>query len=151
MPHLTSSIEPDLVHVDFRPPPPPPETATDERSTPNGPPPHHQGRNLVPFITPEDVLMGRRGCSLNHPGNVYFRQFVKRYQLDYIDGRRHEKQTIVQLILDEIRERGGRFCTRYSKTYWEVVDDAKARAKTSQALREGAPLLRRSKRRPRGI
>jgi hypothetical protein len=155
MPHLISSIEPDLVHVDFRPPPPPPETATatDDRSTPDcdSHSSHHQQGNLVPFINPEDVLMGRQGISMNHPGNVYFRYVVKRHQLDYIDGRRHEKQEIIQLILDEIRDRGGRFCTPYSKSFWKVVDDAKARAKTSQALREGAPSLRRRARHPHGV
>jgi len=104
-----------------------------------------EGKNLIPSISPADVLFGR-GCIAVYPGNVHFRQVIKLHRLNYINGRRHEKQSIVELVMEEIRSRGGRFCKRYNQTCWEVVDDKTARRKTSQALREGAPELRQRRR-----
>lgn len=140
-PILTSSPVPDFVPTDFLPPQHSSFTVDEQdRQTPS-----LRNRILIAFITCEDILSGR-GVALMHPGNVFFRQIVKQKQLEYIDGRRHEKQSIVDWILHTIRSRGGRFCKRYGEAYWEVLDDEIARRKTSQALREGAPELRRNRR-----
>ena len=140
-PFLTSSPTPDFVPSDFLPLQHS-SFIVDEQDRQTQPLP---SKIVVSFITCEDILSGR-GVALMHPGNVFFRQIVKQKQLEYIDGRRHEKQSIVDWILHTIRSRGGRFCKQYGKAHWEVIDDDTARRKTSQALREGAPELRRNRR-----
>jgi len=97
-------------------------------------------------ITEHDVLSGRGGATNHHPGNVRFRYLVKKFQGDYIRATRKEKPTIAMSIVNEVRNNGGRFVKQvdgasniHSETMWMELGDKKAREKTSQALREGAP------------
>ena len=79
----------------------------------------------------------------HHSGNVKYRSLVKRYQPLYIISKRRDKPRIAQKIVKTVRHAGGRFLKKDPKTNtWRDVGNQKAREKTSQALREGAPDLR---------
>ena len=96
---------------------------------------------------PHDVLCGRGGGINSHPGNKTFRQWVRiekeRYNLAI---NKAEKNRISRKIIDQVRNLSppGRFLMKDSSkpNLWVEIDDMKAMAKTSQALREGAPSIR---------
>lgn len=105
-------------------------------------------------------------------GNVRYRSLVKYYQRLYLEARRRDKPLIARVIVRTVRLRGGRFLKKDSNAkYWKDVGNQvscfwtydsfvalstkclrlvwecdfnlqRAREKTSQALREGAPDLR---------
>ena len=91
-----------------------------------------------------DVLSGRGGNINNHAGNRAFRSFVNERKYDYnLTKNKSEKAKISQSIVDRVHNLvpPGRFLIK-EDGFWREVDGAKAMAKTSQALREGAPSLR---------
>jgi hypothetical protein len=85
-----------------------------------------------------DVLCGRGGGTNSQIGNRRFRKLVQEFQPIYLLARRKEKPLLARTIVLIIRKRGGRFLKKDEETgeLYEV-GDAKAEAKTSQALREG--------------
>jgi len=85
-----------------------------------------------------DVLCGRGGGTNSQVGNRRFRKLVQDFQPIYLLARRKEKPLLARTIVLVIRKRGGRFLKKDEETgeLYEV-GDAKAEAKTSQALREG--------------
>jgi hypothetical protein len=85
-----------------------------------------------------DVLCGRGGGTNSQVGNRRFRQLVQDFQPIYLLARRKEKPLLARTIVLIIRKRAGRFLKKDDETgeLYEV-GDAKAEAKTSQALREG--------------
>jgi hypothetical protein len=85
-----------------------------------------------------DVLCGRGGGTNSQIGNRRFRKLVQEFQPTYLLARRKEKPLLARTIVLIIRKRGGRFLKKDEETgeLFEV-GDAKAEAKTSQALREG--------------
>ena len=99
-----------------------------------------------------DVLCGRGGGINAHPGNIAFRNMIKEKKERYsVASNKAQKSTIAQTILDSVNELGGRFLQRDNTAdlgtvgtlgLWVEVDHEKALAKTSQALREGAPVIR---------
>mmetsp|Transcript_5708 Transcript_5708/g.16904 ORF Transcript_5708/g.16904 Transcript_5708/m.16904 type:complete len:636 (-) Transcript_5708:511-2418(-) len=93
-------------------------------------------------IREADVLCGRGGTTNHHPGNIKYRCLVNNYQRLYISCQRREKPNIAKLIVLTTRKNGGRFLRRNKAGSWNDVGNIKAREKTSQALREGAPELR---------
>lgn len=106
---------------------------------------------IIYKIQPTDVLCGRGGETNHHPGNIQYRLLVKAFQPLYVSAKRREKPLIAQCIVYSVRQVGGRFLKRSTTTAskdkmnckeWEDVGNTKAREKTSQALREGAPELR---------
>jgi hypothetical protein len=110
------------------------------------------GDNNKIVVQPNDVLCGRGGETNHHPGNVQYRSLVKAYQKLYLLAKRRDKPKIAQCIVVSVRGAGGRFLKRIKKSAlipttedgpaWVDVGNTKAREKTSQALREGAPDLR---------
>lgn len=94
-----------------------------------------------------DVLCGRGGSINNHVGNENYRTFVNRKKRVYLTARfKREKRLIAASIVQEVRnlDPSGRFLAKDSRTGdWYDIGDLKARDKTSQALREGAPGIRR--------
>lgn len=83
-------------------------------------------------------------------GNRTFRTLVKRHQGQYLKAKKRDKPSVADILINLIRERGGRFLKRaesqhYGETLWIDIGDERAREKTCQALREGAPELRRRK------
>jgi hypothetical protein len=93
-----------------------------------------------------DVLFGRGGGTNHHPGNKDYRKTVEDRKFDYVVSKRLEKPLV---SLEIIRQRRalvppGRFLKLDEKSgLWNDVGDKKAREKTSQALREKAPELRK--------
>lgn len=112
-------------------------------STPNG------AIRRIRTPHPHDVLAGRGGGINSHEGNKVFRDYVKMYKNDYnLAGSKAEKARVARKVLELVQAQNppGRFLQRDSGTgagsYWVEIDDGKAMAKTSQALREGAPTIR---------
>mmetsp|Transcript_25214 Transcript_25214/g.37135 ORF Transcript_25214/g.37135 Transcript_25214/m.37135 type:complete len:308 (+) Transcript_25214:94-1017(+) len=95
-------------------------------------------------VSENDVLCGRGGETNHHPGNVRYRTLVKSMQREYLDAKRRDKPRIARKIVDTISAMNppGRFLKRDSKGCWNEIGINKAREKTSQALREGAPEIR---------
>lgn len=112
-----------------------------------------------------DVLSGRGGATNSYRGNRAFRVLVKEYQEQYLKAKKRDKPAVASLIVETIRKRGGRFLRRDTSQFrrrpsrtpdgfdggggsgsmiqWVDIGDERAREKTCQALREGAPELRR--------
>jgi len=90
-----------------------------------------------------DVLCGRGGAALRHPGNQTYRRLVHLNKGLYITCLKAEKLKISRSIVAAIREQNGRFLEKEGKaSTWYDIGDKKAMEKTSQALREGQPKLR---------
>ena len=79
-----------------------------------------------------------------HPGNRNFRDMINKNRRTYLKARKNDKPAISRAIVRTVRERGGKFLKKDEKSglWFEVGDDA-AREKTSQALRQRAPEMRR--------
>lgn len=93
-----------------------------------------------------DVLYGRGGGTNHHPGNKRYRKLVETRKVDYVNSKRLDKPLVALEIIKEWRGQKppGRFLKLDEKTgLWHDVGERKAREKTSQALREKAPLLRK--------
>ena len=93
-----------------------------------------------------DVMYGRGGGTNHHPGNKRYRKMVEDRKLDYVNSKRLDKPLVALDIIRVWRaqEPPGRFLKLDEKTgLWHDVGDKKAREKTSQALREKAPLIRK--------
>jgi len=94
-------------------------------------------------ITDSDVLCGRGGMTNHHAGNIFFRKLVRMKQETYLQASKREKASVARDIVSFIRNMNppGRFLKKDGNS-WKDIGDRKAREKTSQALREGAPDLR---------
>jgi hypothetical protein len=93
-----------------------------------------------------DVLYGRGGGTNHHPGNKRYRKMVEERKMDYVNSKRLDKPLVALDIIKQWREQDppGRFLKIDDRTgLWNDVGDKKAREKTSQALREKAPQLRK--------
>lgn len=91
-----------------------------------------------------DVLCGRGGAALRHPGNQTYRTLVQLNKALYITCPKVEKLKVSKSIVHAIREQNGRFLEKDAKTSaWFDIGDKKAIEKTSQALREGQPELKK--------
>ncbi|KAI2512369.1 hypothetical protein MHU86_2031 [Fragilaria crotonensis] len=93
-----------------------------------------------------DVMYGRGGGTNHHPGNKIYRKTVEDRKLDYVNSKRLDKPLVALGIIREWRAQSppGRFLKLDEKTgLWHDVGDKKAREKTSQALREKAPEIRK--------
>ena len=105
---------------------------------------HYSKNTITP--TCNDVLNGR-GKSINTwQGNVYYRDLVKYHKLEYVMGTPEEQKNIAQGILSNIRglNPSGRFLGMDKDTgAWCDIGDEKAIFEIRQALREGAPELRK--------
>ena len=98
-----------------------------------------------------DVLSGRGGAINSHIGNQHFREWVRVRREQYnLAKSKAEKALVANEVMDLVRNQNppGRFLQRDQSsssmgvTWWVEVDEIKAMAKTSQALREGAPSIR---------
>ncbi|GAX28697.1 hypothetical protein FisN_33Hh027 [Fistulifera solaris] len=94
-------------------------------------------------IQEDDVLLGRGGETNHHTGNIQYRLLVKACQPAYLAAKRRDKPRIAAGIVLAVRRAGGRFLKKDdTDAAWKDVGNVRAREKTSQALREGAPDLR---------
>jgi hypothetical protein len=93
-----------------------------------------------------DVMYGRGGGTNHHLGNKTYRKMVEDRKLEYVNSKRLDKPLVALEIIRFWRSQvpPGRFLKLNEKTsLWNDVGDKKAREKTSQALREKAPLIRK--------
>mmetsp|Transcript_36567 Transcript_36567/g.71940 ORF Transcript_36567/g.71940 Transcript_36567/m.71940 type:complete len:569 (-) Transcript_36567:105-1811(-) len=101
----------------------------------------------VPTPNLNDVLCGRGGGTNSHPGNVLFRTLVQNKKKLYLMSRfKREKRIVAKEIVTRIRTQNppGRFLLRNDHTgRYNDIGDANASKKASQALREGAPNIRK--------
>jgi hypothetical protein len=93
-------------------------------------------------VNDHDILLGRGGVTNSHRGNKHFRTLVRQHQRAYLAAPKLKKAAVAQIIVDEVYGQGGRFLTE-KQGKWVEVSKEKAREKTSQALREKAPELRK--------
>lgn len=102
---------------------------------------HHIFSQLV---HPPSAVCGRGGGSNNHPGNENFRELVNEVKFPYVNCPKREKPLIARRIVEAVRNQTppGRFLIKDVKGLWNDIGDGRAREKTSQALREGAPIIR---------
>ena len=92
---------------------------------------------------PPDVLCGRGGAAQRHGGNLHYRTLVNSNKPYYCTCPKPEKLRISKSIVAAVRESNGRFLERALDGLYYDIGDKKAVEKTSQALREGQPKLRR--------
>lgn len=98
---------------------------------------------VIVHVQKNDVLLGRGGETNHHIGNIQYRQLVKICQPAYLEAKRRDKPKIAERIVHAVRCLSGRFLKKDAETStWRDVGNTRAREKTSQALREGAPELR---------
>merc|ERR1712238_195016 len=93
-----------------------------------------------------DVMYGRGGGTNHHKGNKKYRIMVEDRKLEYVNSKRLDKPLVALEIIRIWRAQlpTGRFLKHNDKTgQWDDVGDKKAREKTSQALREKAPQIRK--------
>jgi len=110
----------------------------------------------VTVIGENDIVCGRGGAALKHPGNLAYRKIVNINKTLYATCLKAEKLRISKSIVAAIREVNGRFLEREdgkisttldecnpdgSPVRWCDIGDRRAIEKTSQALREGQPKL----------
>jgi len=104
----------------------------------------NQDVQLIESPHKNDVLCGRGGGINNHPGNVNYRSIVHIYKNDYnLATNKQVKSEIARTVIRKVRELKppGRFLEKNNLVY-QVVSEEQAMKKTSQALREGAPIIR---------
>jgi len=103
----------------------------------------------------EDVLCGRGGGINSHKGNKAFREWVNQRKEEYnLAENKKGKIAVAMQVVRQVQQQSpvpGRFLQRDSSMiggnggqWWVEIDDAKALAKTTQALREGAPKIRQA-------
>lgn len=124
---------------------PPPTSYYHDEHHSHWPPVEH-----IVDIKPNDVLSGRGGATNSHSGNRAFRSLVKMYQERYLKAKKRDKPSVAAIVVERIREKGGRFLKRVSttpdgKVIWMDIGDTRAKEKACQALREGAPEIRRKR------
>lgn len=102
---------------------------------------------------PHDVLSGRGGGINAHVGNIAFRDWVKERRNAYtLAESKQQKARVAQEVIDIVYSQNppGRFLQKCTSSkgddadgeWWVALDKDKVMAKTSQALREGAPQIR---------
>lgn len=98
-----------------------------------------------------DVLSGRGGGINSHVGNQHFREWVAVRKNDYnLAPSKNDKARVARevIALVEAQNPPGKFLQKdqtavgSSSAWWVELDDDRVMAKTSQALREGAPSIR---------
>ena len=157
-PPLASPPLPPPSGYPYIPPHPPPMTPSGYHHHLTYHPPVYYGAPYWPPPLPmveyirniqsDDVLSGRGGATNSHKGNRAFRALVKQHQDEYLKAKKRDKPAVASRIVELIRQQGGRFLRRWDTdaaghVLWVDIGDERAREKTCQALREGAPELRR--------
>eukprot|EP00980_Cylindrotheca_fusiformis_P007960 scaffold1697_cov120-Cylindrotheca_fusiformis.AAC.42 len=93
-----------------------------------------------------DIVCGRGAPTNYHYGNQVFRELVEDHQTSYLCAKRSDKPHIAMKLMDLVKENGGRFVRRQRTAeglIWQEINDKGAYEKVCQALRDGAPDLRR--------
>jgi len=127
-----SSVQPMPTYSHYPPPPCyPPQTWSAMT------PPSFVHVEYIAELGPEDVLSGRGGATNSYKGNRSFRSLVKKYQPQYLKAKKRDKPAVASIIVELIREKGGRFLRRCDNKHnasgsvlWVDIGDDRAREKT---------------------
>lgn len=110
----------------------------------------------ITSVKDSDIICGRGGLALRHPGNQTYRRIVGLNKQLYATCLKTDKLRISKSIVTAIRETNGRFLERTdgkisvslnekdvhgNPVIWRDIGDKRSTEKTSQALREGQPQL----------
>jgi hypothetical protein len=110
----------------------------------------------IVMINESDIICGRGGLSLKHPGNAAYRKIVSLNKEIYATCPKTEKLRISKSIVAAVRDINARFLEREdgkvshsldekdedgNPVTWRDIGNKRAIEKTSQALREGQPKL----------
>lgn len=118
--------------------------ATDAHDRLSEPPTVPESKKGISTFSDNDVLSGRGGGTNVHPGNRNFRDLINLHRRDYLQAKKNDKPSISRAIVKVVRDSGGRFLKKDEKAnLWFEIGDTQAREKTSQALRQRAPEMRR--------
>lgn len=119
-------------------------SAADADADDSGPAPVPAAKEGTSVFNDFDVLSGRGGGTNVHPGNRNFRDLINMHRRAYLKARKNDKPAISRAIVRSVRESNGGFLKKDDKSglWFEIGDDA-AREKTSQALRQRAPEMRK--------
>lgn len=83
-----------------------------------------------------DILFGRGKAVVEHPGNAWFRDLVDKTMLQYEACTRMEKASLAEMIVDMVKDAGGRFLKPEDEgDCWEEADDHTARKKVAHTFR----------------
>lgn len=89
-------------------------------------------------VKPNDILCGRGPGVLKHPGNQAFRALVMEIAEAYASFNQEERSQVVEDILTQVEQSGGRFLRRThadkEEKIWSIVPRANARWKIAQAF-----------------
>ena len=98
-------------------------------------------------LQPNDIVCGRGAPTNFHGGNQSFRELVKDHETAYLCAKRSDKPLIAMKVLHMIQSRGGRFVRRIKTagdcSSWVEIGEKAAYEKVCQALRDGAPDVRK--------
>ena len=72
----------------------------------------------ITIISDSDVICGRGGAALRHPGNKTYRRLVNLNKALYVTCLKTEKLKISRSIVAAIREQKGRFLEQETETTW---------------------------------
>ena len=111
-------------------------------------------KQLTNCFNPEpgdyDVLYGKGRGVQKYQGNKNYRTLVNFYREDYSNGSTSRKTQIVEIILEKIKEKDGRFYRFISeKTFtgrWTELKKEEMQAKIRQTLRDSGKKTRGRKR-----
>ena len=81
-----------------------------------------------------DILLGRGKAIQNHLGNIWLRVKLESYFERFEKAGKKEKTEITWILLNAVKQRGGRFLKQEGATY-ELVDDSIARKKIAHGFR----------------
>ncbi|KAL3826420.1 hypothetical protein ACHAXA_011229 [Cyclostephanos tholiformis] len=95
--------------------------------------------------TDDDILLGRGGFTIVHPGNIRFREKALELSPWYESCSKEEKYHVSNVLINSIKGEGRRFLERGSNGLWYEVIGNGVRKKASQLMRE--PYIKESKRR----
>lgn len=87
-----------------------------------------------------DVLCGKSRLIFEHKGNEQLRFMVASYLPAYIDASRRQKTDIVRQIVQEVKDKGGRFLKRSSSQgqVWYDIGTMAAREKVGHTFRDAS-------------
>lgn len=93
---------------------------------------------------PHDVLSGRGNDINMHPGNQYFRSYVRHLKNEYVMTPKPNKPAFAKLIFKRFvaLDPPGRFLKKNGE-HWEDMEEKKAIGKIRQALREDADKVKK--------
>ena len=128
------SVTPSPMFSGVRSTPSPVSMTTSQRT--GGSPGPAECLRHVNDIRVSDILFGRGKTVVEHPGNAWFRDLVDKTMMHYESCTRMEKASIAEMIVNMVKDSGGRFLKAEDDgEFWEEVDDHAARKKVAHTFR----------------